>query len=256
MNDLDPQRVAHVLAREWSSVTDLLGGLGDDDDWARPTRCAGWSIRDLTRHVVWGVSMEGDAVRRAGAHDEEPADGRTMPRDSDGPALLDALRVAADDLVREVRALGPGAESLTCPMPYGATPLPVALDVFLFEAGIHASDFADALGHDRPLTEDTVPSTASVLGAFLPAFATAATTRPPAGTTFSLRGETVRLDGEWADGGLVIGEPAADPSFVVSGDDSSVLLFTVGRLPADDPRLSVTGDAALARDFKAHVPGP
>lgn len=255
MNHLDPHRVADVLAREWTSVIDLLDGL-EDDDWNRPSRCAGWTVRDLTGHVVWGVSMEADALRRARAQVEEPADGRTMPPDSDDAALLDALRAAADDLVREVRALGAGAESLTCPMPYGGTPLPVALDVFVFEAGIHASDFADALGHDRPLADDTVPSTASVLLAFLPAFATAATTRPPAGTTFSLRGETVRLDGEWADEGLVIGEPAADPAVVVGGDDSSVLLFTVGRLPADDPRLSVTGDAALASDFKAHVPGP
>jgi uncharacterized protein (TIGR03083 family) len=255
MSDPVPHHVADLLEREWSSVTALLAGR-PPDDWERRTRCAGWTVQDLARHTVWGVSMEAEALRRAVAHREDPTEGRTVPDDARGDVLLDALRTASADLVGEVRALGPGAEALTCPMPYGGTPLPVALDVFVFEASIHASDVAEALGHDRPLADDAVPPTAEVLRAFLPVFATSATSRPPSGTTFSLRGTTVRLDGCWTDAGLVLGEPATDPTLVVTGDDSSVLLFAVGRLASDDPRLSVAGDASLARDFKVHVPGP
>jgi hypothetical protein len=141
-------------------------------------------------------------------------------------------------------------------MPHGVTPVPLALDIFVFEAGIHASDFAAAVGQDRPLADDVAPVVATVLGLFLPAFAALSTTAAPPSSTFSLRGDAVRLDGTWSDAGLVMGDAAEEPTWTVSGDDSSVLLFAVGRLGADDPRLTVAGRADLAGDFKEHVPGP
>ena len=244
-----------ILQREWASVTRLLAGLSDED-WNRPTRCAGWTILDLGRHVVWGVSMEADALRRARTGEREPADGTTMPLDSRPHEVREALHGAAAVLDAETLALGPESGALTCPMPYGEVPLPAVLDIYVFEAGIHASDFAHAVGEDRPLADDVIPSTAMVMSQFLPVFASGSTTAPPVGTSFSLRGDAVSLDGHWSADGLVMGDPAAEPSVTVAGDDSSVLLFAAGRLGADDERLTVDGSTDLARDFKVYVPGP
>ena len=94
------------------------------------------------------------------------------------------------------------------------------------------------------------------MGQFLPVFAAGSTSTPPAGTSFSLRGAAISLDGHWSADGLVMGDPAPDPTVTVAGDDSSVLLFAAGRLGADDERLSVEGSTDLARDFKVYVPGP
>lgn len=243
-----------ILQREWASVTRLLDTL-PEQDWNRPTRCTDWTILDLARHVVWGVSMEADAVRRARTGERDPADGITIAVDRGAREVLEALQEAADDLHAEMQSLGPDAGDRTCPMPYGEIPLSVALDVFVYEAGIHASDFAHAVGADRPLADDVVASTATVTSQFLPVFASAGTPAP-VGTSFSLKGGAISLDGHWSADGLVMGDPLAEPTMTVEGDDSSVLLFAAGRLGADDERLTVKGSTDLARDFKVHVPGP
>ena len=244
-----------VLQREWASVTRLLAPLSNED-WNLPTRCAGWTILDLARHTVWGVSMEADALRRARTGDRDPADGTTMAVDSRPHEVLEALHEAAAVLNAETGTLGADDGDRTCPMPYGDVPLFAALDIFVFEAGIHSSDFAHAVGEDRPLADDVVPSTAAVMAQFLPVLATGSTTAPPVGTSFSLKGEAVSLDGHWSADGLVMGDPAAEPAVTVAGDDSSVLLFAAGRLGVDDERLTVGGVTDLARDFKVYVPGP
>jgi uncharacterized protein (TIGR03083 family) len=247
--------VAATLDREWRSVTSLLADL-DEPSWNSPTRCHGWSLLDLAHHAVWGSSMEADAVRRARAGDGETAQGRVLPPDTGPAETLEALRRSTAALCAEVAALRHGDATLTCPMPHGPTPLPLALDIFVFEAGIHAGDFADAAGRDRPLAEDVAPVVADILAAFLPVFATAGTLTPSPGTSFSLRGRSVALDGTWTGTGLVVGDAGEVPSLVVTGDDSSVLLYALGRIGADDPRLTVAGSPELARHFKDYAPGP
>jgi len=244
-----------ILQREWASVTRLLAGL-TGEKWNQATRCAGWSILDLGRHVVWGVSMEADVLRRARTGEREPADGTTMTTDSRPHEVLEALHVASGDLDAEMQRLGPDDGNRTCPMPYGEIPLSLALEVFVYEAGIHASDFAHAVGVDRPLADDVVPPTALVTTQFLPVFASGSTSSPAVGTSFSLKGGSISLDGQWSADGLVMGDAAEAPSVTVAGDDSAVLLFAAGRLTADDERLTVEGSSDLARDFKVYVPGP
>jgi uncharacterized protein (TIGR03083 family) len=246
--------VRRILAREWGSVVDLLGTV--DDAWQRPTRLSGWSVADLARHVVWGVSMEADALHRGRAGVGEVAQGHLLADGTGRDEVVQALINATTGLYAEVAALAPEHAALICPMPHGETPVSLALDIFVFEAGIHASDFAHAAGRHRPLAEDLVPAVATVLDLFLPAFATSSTVAAPPTSSFSLRGDTVRLDGVWTDAGLQMGPVDQAPTWTVTGDDSSVLLFAVGRLDVDEPRLAVTGSAELARDFKEHVPGP
>ena len=257
MSEVTPthENVRRILVGEWGSVVDLLGTL-DDEAWHRPTRLSGWTITDLARHVVWGVSMEADALRRARAGVREVARGNTLAEGTTRDEVLRALTNATSSLYAEVAALAPHDAALLCPMPHGDTPVPLALDIFLFEAGIHAGDFAEAVGQDRPLADDVVPAVATVLGLFLPAFAAMTTAAAPPSSSFSLRGDTVRLDGTWSSAGLEMGAVDGQPTWTVTGDDSSVLLFAVGRITVDDPRLAVDGSVELARDFKEHVPGP
>jgi hypothetical protein len=66
-----------------------------------------------------------------------------------------------------------------------------------------------------------------------------------------LRFETVFGEGEWRAG--------SDPSVatcVIEGDDSSVVLFAYGRIPAGHPSLRVSGARELADKFKRYFPGP
>ncbi len=250
---LDTATVRTALAREWTATVDRLDRL-DTSGWVTPTRCAGWTVADLVVHTVWGVSMEADAVSGARTRREAAADGRVVTV-SDGPSVLaGGLRAAAADLLAQVDALESDDLSAPAPMPYGPVPLPLALTVFVMEAGVHSSDVADALGEPAPLAPDVAEATATSLAAFVPLLA-ANGSGAPDGAVLAAAGPSVDLriaaaDGTWA------ADPDATPTATVRGSDSDVLLFLLGRIPVDAPGLTVDGDAALAARFKEYVPGP
>jgi uncharacterized protein (TIGR03083 family) len=250
---LETAAVRAALAREWTATADRLDTL-DDAGWALPTRCAGWSVADLVVHTVWGVSMEADAVAGARARRGSAADGRVVTV-ADGPsALAGGLRAAAGALLAEIDALTPDDLTVAAPMPYGPVPLPMALTVFVMEAGVHAADLADALGEPAPLAADVVTATATTLAAFVPLLA-ANGSGAPDGAVLAVAGPTVDLRVA-ASGGSWAADPDATPTATVRGSDSDVLLHLLGRIPVDAPGLTVEGDRELAARFKQYVPGP
>jgi uncharacterized protein (TIGR03083 family) len=89
---------AMVLAEtEFARMVDLLRDLLPDD-WAKPTACALWSVRDMVAHVV-GMA-EAQASFRQFAHDFRMAGKR------DGGAMIDALNATQ---VRERTGMAPWA---------------------------------------------------------------------------------------------------------------------------------------------------
>jgi hypothetical protein len=102
-----------------------------------------------------------------------------------------------------------------------------------------------------------VLATTTVLPPVLPVLAAAGgEAPPPEGTVFALRGPTVDLrfallDGTWQ------AVPDEDPTASVTGaDDTVVLRFALGRIGADDLRLTFDGERELATGFKRWFPGP
>src|SRR5438094_191102 len=57
-------------------------------------------------------------------------------------------------------------------------------------------------------------------------------------------------------GGWEQGSDDAVPTTEIAGDNSSLALFGLGRIPADHASITVTGDPAAARSFKSYFPGP
>src|SRR5215207_9148057 len=51
MNQLAPVEVLDLFARERAALLDLLGQLSNDE-WAAPTACAGWSVKDVALHLL------------------------------------------------------------------------------------------------------------------------------------------------------------------------------------------------------------
>jgi uncharacterized protein (TIGR03083 family) len=201
--------------------------------------------------------MEADALRRA--HRTEPgrADGWAVPPDAERAELVSRLRTYARSLVDELGTLGDADPTLPVPMPYGDIPLERVLDIFGMEAGVHRSDLAHALGAEDTLPRDVCRATWAFLAAFLPTLAAAAERLPPDDTSFDLIGDTRGLRvGFVSDHWVVANLPAAgEPNATVTGDDSTVLLFALGRRPLDED-LAVRGDRELAARFKTFVPGP
>jgi hypothetical protein len=113
-----------------------------------------------------------------------------------------------------------------------------------------------ALGEDLPLAPDVVQATATVLGASLPLLAMAAAERPASPVAFVLAGDTIRLDLRY-DGTSWQPDPGPGEETVrLSGDDTAVLLFALGRIVLDYPGLAVSGSQEDARSFKDYAPRP
>jgi uncharacterized protein (TIGR03083 family) len=226
-----------------------------EEDWDRPTRLPAWSVRKLARHIAYGQELEAEAMRRAREGIPEAADAPTPGPDQG--SILAAIRRNHEQLLAEMDQHTPESLGSTiCPMYYGPVPGPFAVNVWAFEAGIHGNDLAAVLGGDLPLAPDVVQATATVLGASLPLLATAATERPASRIAFLLVGDTIRLDVRYDGASWQPGPGPAEETIRISGDDTAVLLFALGRIVLDHPGLAVSGSREEARRFKDYAPGP
>jgi uncharacterized protein (TIGR03083 family) len=91
-----PIDVRPLFARQQATFIDLLRGFGPVQ-WARPTICPGWDVKDVAAHVL------GDHIGRLSRH----RDGYPPPRPRDGeplPAFLDRLN---SEWVTAARRLSP-----------------------------------------------------------------------------------------------------------------------------------------------------
>ena len=86
-----------LAASEFARMVDLLRTLRPDD-WAQPTACELWTVREMVSHVV-GMA-EAQASFRQFVHDLRQAGKR------DGGAMIDALNAAQ---VRERAGVAPAA---------------------------------------------------------------------------------------------------------------------------------------------------
>ena len=243
---LDAVRAA--VDREWERFRGLLGSL----DWSAPTRLPGWNVGDLAVHAVWGVSMEADALHRRRTGRDGRADGRTVP----AGAVREELGVACAALGGELDRLTEDDLGSTVPLPYGDVPVVVFSQILVMEAGVHTSDLAVAAGRASGLAPDVVEATAMTLRLFLPGLAVSASERPATGTTIALCGETVDLGFRYVGDRWEATPGPAPADATITCDDSTVLLFALGRVPGTDARLSISGDQDAGRRFKLWMPGP
>jgi uncharacterized protein (TIGR03083 family) len=91
-----PIDVRPVLAEQHAALVDLLRRL-DADEWARPTACPGWTVKDVAAHVL-GDFVGRLSIHRDGVHVEHPRDGEAFP------AFLDRIN---EEWVRATRRLSP-----------------------------------------------------------------------------------------------------------------------------------------------------
>lgn len=113
-----PDRSHEVALGEHAAFVDLLSSL-EAPDWQAPTDCEGWTVRDVVAHVA-GALQEG-------AHLSAQLRRVVLgPRRYPGLGRLDAMnqlqvddrrRVTTDQLVEEIRTLGPRAARARHRMP-------------------------------------------------------------------------------------------------------------------------------------------
>ena len=220
-----------------------------DELWRAPSGCEGWTVGQVAAHVASVMDVQQTAFQHMLAGDGTTPDWANPPFVS-AEATLDALTAAQAKAHETMGRLGDDHADTPVPLPFGTFPTEVALDILLLEYGTHRWDIARAADPSVRLS----PAASECVLRLAPAFVAFFATNPPDEPIgYLLETDSVSLDVSARDGGWVL-EASPVPTTVVRGDDNAIALFVVGRVTADDPRLSVTG--ADGASFKRWFPGP
>ena len=224
------------------------------DRWAEPSRCPGWTVQDVVRHVgqmnelmVEAVDAAREGRRPAGLHRFDP---RTTPQELLAQALpADAAATLADyerttqAVLDAVRTLD--GHDLTLGSPTGWQPWPRVVLHGLFDALVHERDATEPLGRSAPATPDQLPVLAYVL---LLAARVACAYGHGFAVTVDPGGPPVRVE---VQGPVVAVAPAASGDGAVPVDPLRLLDALAGRGPLDvalpAPEPVVTALGLLAR---------
>src|SRR5450631_3780403 len=263
----DLATAAQATERDLGAIIGRLDGLADAD-WSAPVRCRGWQVTDLAAHLVGASRGQSEGLRRAA---EGPAAGTAgsaglarlaPPPDRDPRSLLAALKDGQDRLLSALAEFPPAALEGAVPLPFGLVPAAVALQIVPLEYGFHRNDLEWALGDPVDLSPDMSATLVAILPGLLPMLAAGspvhgAGARPAGPVSFRLAAPSARYLLSYAADGWSFapddGQAAA--TCEISGDDSPVALFVMGRISADHPSLTVS-DLAAAGTFKQYFPGP
>ena len=244
MRPPEPVMVFDLLAEDRAALLQLLDTV-DEDDWARPTACAGWSVKDVAGHILGG-DLGNLSRRRDDYRSETPLPDEDLVRfiNHFNDDWVRAARRLSPHVVRDLlAAAGPPLFAYFASLDLAATggpvswagpaPAPVWLDV--------AREYTERWHHQQHI-RDAVGKPGQTERRFLhPILATFAYALPftfhdadaPIGAVVHLhiRGEA---GGDWslarepAGWRLAIGAPAAAAARVDIDQDSAWRLFTKG----------------------------
>ncbi len=133
--------------------TERVGGVRDDQ-WADPTPCTEWTVRDLANHVtnenLWTVPlMEGATIEEVG----DRFDGDVLGEDPIGSAQA-AARAAIASVAERL------PEGGTVNLSFGATPKEEYLMQLAADHLVHGWDLAVAVGGDARMDPEVVQAVA------------------------------------------------------------------------------------------------
>jgi uncharacterized protein (TIGR03083 family) len=234
------------------SATANLAASVTEEQAMLPTPCTGWTVRDQVAHVV---GLESRLLGRPAPDSHQLPVGlahvttdtkRFMELDVDARRARPWAEVqaeAADVLltrIESLRTLDFDADTLV-DTPFGPRPARAALGLRTFDAWAHEQDIRDALGvpggMDSPAAAVAIARSASSLGHIA----------TEAGLSDDQAVTVVVTDGPFAF--EASSNPAAASVATLSMDAATFTRLCCGRSSADKTRVSIDGDAGVARKF-------
>jgi uncharacterized protein (TIGR03083 family) len=216
------------------------------DEWAAPSGCAGWTVRDLLGHFtqLWRQVVEPTALPPG-----DPSGNGERTQD----IWVDAVRhEPVEQVLADYRRLGEqtlaalgtlqGNDDPIDLGDLGTHPLHLIANAFTFDHYTHIR--ADLLAPDGPLEHPAPPAGADHLGAVadwivagIPQMSPAAVTRPLRLELTGPGGRTARLGPE--------GEPVA----TVTSSIDDLVRWSTGRRSWKELDVEIAGDSAAATHF-------
>jgi uncharacterized protein (TIGR03083 family) len=215
----DRDQVWRAIDVQRAGLTALLDNLSNDE-WRRPSLCAGWTVRDVAAHLTMQQLTFGDVLSIMGKWRG------SLDRTTQHVARLRAAELSTTQIIAAIRGMiGSRRHNV------GVTYLETLCDIL-----VHSQDIAIPLGRRLDLPPDAAAISAGrVLSMRWP---------PPLPFTRKLAGfRLTATDVSWSAGD--------GPE--VRGPMAALLLVCCGRLAAL-PQLSGDGAAALAARLAAPAP--
>jgi uncharacterized protein (TIGR03086 family) len=131
--------VIDALEAALATTGTLVAGIAATQ-WSAPTPCPGWTVRDLTNHLVGGLRIFGAQLTGIDAGGEHEDDWL-----GDSPAA--AYLSAATAVLAAWRT--PGAMGQTLSIGLGNVPAPLGAVIELTEVVVHGLDVAVATGQEN-----------------------------------------------------------------------------------------------------------
>ncbi|QYG91525.1 maleylpyruvate isomerase family protein [Iamia sp. SCSIO 61187] len=171
---------ADVLVQQRRRLADRLDGLSADQ-WAAPSRCDAWAVRDVVAHLVdvdrfWtfsiGAGRAGEPSRFLATFDPVTSPPQLVAAHADTPdaELLAAYRDGIDGLARSLDGLDAGGWDTLAEAPPGHIPLRALALHALWDGWVHERDIVLPLGLDPVEDDDEVRAALLYAAALGPAF--------------------------------------------------------------------------------------
>ncbi|KDN21457.1 maleylpyruvate isomerase family mycothiol-dependent enzyme [Amycolatopsis rifamycinica] len=254
MKSLSHDRLAGALVAEADRFGTTIAGAAPD---VRVPTCPEWTLRDLTCHVgtAYHKSAAIIASRPTGY---VPFEAVTIDEPPAFDALGGWLRDGAERLVAAVAEVGPETPTSTWTPDRRAGFWTRRLT---HETVVHRADAAFATGTpydvDADLAADGISEGLDLVAIFSRRPNPALDRTSLHGTGETLLFRATELSVGWlvrrTPSGVDVSKEAAEADVVVEGRAADLMLALTGRIAADDPQLSVSGDAALFTHWRENT---
>jgi len=259
-----------LLESVWTSITGLCGGL-TDDEWATPTRCPGWTVKDQMAHMIGTERM---------LLGEQPPDARAglkaLPHVKNdigafNEAWVEALRSrSGDEVLGEFRSVTArrlddlramteedwNKEGFT---PEGPGPYRKFMSIRAFDCWIHEQDIREAVSRRVDLVGPLADLAMAKLRDGM-AYVVGKKAGAPQGSTivFSVGGPAgfdlaIGVDGRAGP----LDRVPAEPTVTLRMGDRAFVGLACGRVSADglpaEENVAIEGDEALGRAIVANM---
>lgn len=178
--DGPPSAIRVPLVRQLERFAAELAEL-DEGQWAHPSRCAGWTSRDVVVHLetalgFWSYSIDagrrGEPSRLLATFDPVASPAQMVAASDVTPAeLVERFGTTSGRLVDQVRALDDADFAVLAEAPPGHLAVTGVLHHALWDAWVHERDVLLPLGLTPPVEADEVTAALRYAAALSPAFA-------------------------------------------------------------------------------------
>jgi len=242
----EPDSIARPLIRQRERLVEVLSQF-DDGQWAHPSRCAGWSNRDVIVHLdstnaFWGASISG-AVRGKPTRYMESFDPVASPAEwvegfqgLSSIEVFDSFSASTKALVDRVHSLDEDGWSALGESPVGHVSVRAVAHHALWDAWIHERDILLPLGVVPAREPEEVRAALRYAASLGPAFALGNEISKKA----SLR--------------VTVADPADDFVVVVSDEVDVRSADRNGDVSLSGDAVALVESLSLRQPFEQHVP--